>query len=762
MSNRNRFAFIRNRFGSGIVRLPQALSTATIPPVTHTIDLLELKEPVVVGEPTPGKKIGIKAPSLENSYELCLPVDDGDLGEVLTTDGTGILSWAAAAGGTDNSSSTGVLSGGILSLNADPTKFDVSDGNGIVFNTATLTATEVSWTGLTGQSGVYVGDQSFISINSSGVPVFNPTVLTNSEIRDNIFLGQLIHLDQVNLDAALNEQMTLLSTNNQVRDLMKAIGELNVSGNVVSSNTLLTVAKSEGVIISFGANFINDINNPHFPTVIAIDTNLGPAAPNSFAYRYQDGTQGANVVDVIPAEFDDGNGQGTPGVVGANKWTVQRVFTFSIGGLIIQPGQFVYNSEAEAIAAINTEGFVLESSVIETGVLIAFISMQGNATDLSDTATANFMQATKFGSGAAGSAGGILGTGVSTDDAVVRWNGVSGNSVQNSAVIITDSAEITGVSDLTLNADGSLVFTETAAGGGTNTATIQCPALGSNYTLTLPVDDGNASEFLQTDGVGVLSWAAAGGGGGGFVSGHLSGCKLVHDTGTLLEVTAGSAKDGTDTEDITIGSLSIDIDNTGALGLMTGESKVSNTTYEVYLMHDDTIVNADSAFFVTEGVTPAESGYTHFRYIGAIRNGNGGIFLNFYMGGNGRFRKVMYYDSFSNLQVLSSGSATTFTTMSFGGDTTGDLCPTGSTMVLLNVNFESDVTTNASIRFRPEGDSGDHIDCFVVQSGGSQTTGSQFFTQLWVPLPTSRDVQYEGSSSSLDNAVSVIGYEIEL
>ena len=45
--------------------------------------------------------------------------------------------------------------------------------------------------------------------------------------------------------------------------------------------------------------------------------------------------------------------------------------------------------------------------------------------------------------------------------------------------------------------------------------TIQSPAHSSsaNYTLTLPTTDGNASEFLQTDGSGALSWGVAGGGG---------------------------------------------------------------------------------------------------------------------------------------------------------------------------------------------------------------------------------------------------------
>lgn len=42
---------------------------------------------------------------------------------------------------------------------------------------------------------------------------------------------------------------------------------------------------------------------------------------------------------------------------------------------------------------------------------------------------------------------------------------------------------------------------------GTNYARIQSPAaLAANYTLTLPADDGNSGQVLQTDGSGVTSW----------------------------------------------------------------------------------------------------------------------------------------------------------------------------------------------------------------------------------------------------------------
>ena len=81
------------------------------------------------------------------------------------------------------------------------------------------------------------------------------------------------------------------------------------------------------------------------------------------------------------------------------------------------------------------------------------------------------------------------------------------------------------------NAKTNFVSTSSAAGlqikgDGTTDGTLQLncsqnshgiklksPAhsAGASYTLTFPTTDGNASEFLQTNGSGVLSWATAGG-----------------------------------------------------------------------------------------------------------------------------------------------------------------------------------------------------------------------------------------------------------
>ncbi len=71
-----------------------------------------------------------------------------------------------------------------------------------------------------------------------------------------------------------------------------------------------------------------------------------------------------------------------------------------------------------------------------------------------------------------------------------------------------DSPQFTGLtltSDETLNAQSDLRF---ADADSSNWAAFQAPTtIASNYTLTMPADDGTALQFLQTDGSGVLSWA---------------------------------------------------------------------------------------------------------------------------------------------------------------------------------------------------------------------------------------------------------------
>jgi len=149
--------------------------------------------------------------------------------------------------------------------------------------------------------------------------------------------------------------------------------------------------------------------------------------------------------------------------------------------------------------------------------------------------------------------GDVSGPGSSTDDALAKFDATTGKIIQNSNAILTDAGLLT-VSNVaatintaaqpnitSLGTIASLVATTADINGGTfegivggttpaagtftqvditaqgdlrlqdttggEYVAIQAPTAVTSWTLTLPTDDGAASQFLQTDGAGVSTWA---------------------------------------------------------------------------------------------------------------------------------------------------------------------------------------------------------------------------------------------------------------
>ena len=108
------------------------------------------------------------------------------------------------------------------------------------------------------------------------------------------------------------------------------------------------------------------------------------------------------------------------------------------------------------------------------------------------------------------------GSGTGTTRAASFRNANSGTTVNIGATFaasgaVDNYAAKFDVGRVSFGFAGSQTATLEFFGSTSGVITLKTANTAGTYTLTLPTTDGNANEFLQTDGSGILTWAAAGG-----------------------------------------------------------------------------------------------------------------------------------------------------------------------------------------------------------------------------------------------------------
>lgn len=305
------------------------------------------------------------------------------------------------ADGEPNALSTGLVSGGDLSLNANPKAVSISALVGYVVdyitNPSSPSVVRVSAAAqtvlldaaaLTRTLTWWMMDATGAVIQQAGEPTFQ-------ERRTRLVLGFTAYSPVGGLVfTAKATPVALPQLANQLADLMDAIGVFNINnGNAISAaGASLSFAISSGSIFSRAFNYSNDRNNPHIKNTPAQNPAL-----HRHALRGTTDFGPAPVTTLDPANYDL-NGVLTPVGGGTNVSTVQRVYMFAQDDpqnqLVVQYGQTTYPSLAAAEAAIATQPFVVNPAFV--GVLLGYIVMIHSATDLSDPAQAKFVQAPRF------------------------------------------------------------------------------------------------------------------------------------------------------------------------------------------------------------------------------------------------------------------------------------------------------------------------------------------------------------------------------
>lgn len=298
--------------------------------------------------------------------------------------------------------STCVTSGGELTVNADPTKIDISPMQGWIvdYNSTTTPIgptnpriTFVSYPGVVGLTPLFSPITHF-RVDSTGTLIQQPLRLTPAQRRQSLQIGFVITEGGV---AIVDQTIPVVPSqlNNQLVDLMNTLGPFIETGGQISPNgATLTFNRATGTIFTRAFSQVPTYLNPHLATLTA-------QSPTTFRHMTALFPFASGVTSTLNVGSYDPGGAGvvTPVGGGANTSTNFRVWAFANNTvneqILVQYGQNAHASLTAARAAIGS-GSYIPTPLSTGGALLGWISATHTATNLSDPTQAVFTQASKF------------------------------------------------------------------------------------------------------------------------------------------------------------------------------------------------------------------------------------------------------------------------------------------------------------------------------------------------------------------------------
>jgi hypothetical protein len=214
------------------------------------------------------------------------------------------------------------------------------------------------------------------------------------------------------------------------------------------------------------------------------------------------------------------------------------------------------------------------------------------------------------------------------------------------------------------------------------------------------------------------------------------------------------ARSSDDARDIEwTGELTVNMAVMGAGGLDTG-AEAASTWYAVFVIADSFGVNSPAGLFSLSSTAPTlPVGYDKFRRLGWVRNTGSSNFRKYSLVGSGYQRFFHYDESFSNLRVLTNGSATSFTSVSLAA-----YVPPTAFVALLAVSYDC-VAAGGAVDMRTPGST--ITDTPNKVAPGIITT-ARHIQQRQMRLSTSQAVEYkvDGALDVVD--IVVVGYIEEI
>jgi hypothetical protein len=478
--------------------------------------------------------VNIKPAAISGTQNYTLPPNAGNNLDVLQTDGTGVLSWVVAGSGETNTASN-VGTGGVgvfkqktgvdlefKKINAASSKITIVDDVGndevdVDVVEANLTLDNLGGTLSTAKGGTGVvthASGNFLTGAGAG------NVLSTKVVPTGTVLGDT--------DAQTLTNKTITSTTNNV-----------ASKSLHSATTLVDVSASPAPTVGQVLTSVNG-TTATWQTLPAAGTGdvVGPASATDNAFSQFDGITGKLLSDSVLTS----NVANTKLVYNANTLWDNSISATSVHALgAIAPVGFT--------GASNSCLFPLSGDVLTSGANNVLVGRQSGQTlstasfcvglgnsalrlnSASNNSTAVGHQSLELTTGASNTAIGTLSGATLTTGSQVTCLGTSAdvsvgtivNSISLGALAVCDSNGQCTIGNTALTeivpmptascSLGSLTraFTDlTLKGSSTGTVNIKPAAISGTQNYTLPPDDGNNLDVLQTDGTGTLTWVVAG------------------------------------------------------------------------------------------------------------------------------------------------------------------------------------------------------------------------------------------------------------
>ncbi len=283
---------------------------------------------------------------------------------------------------------TGVISGFTTTINADPTRFDITSGTAIVVDRSDPTnpvVTFLDFSGVTAQLDTNLGDvfsHLYVDIDTGVVTTELNGILSLADLYDRVHIGQLIHQGGNIVIVVDNVVVAHGSSTSEIANLVFGGGEkLSLTGSVITANGAnLQVNLSAGLLRQFGTGFKGNPGNPN--EYEAPDQNSIPVGK---FIKVHDASGGPLIRDMSdnlldPDQYNQ-DGLGTlVSVSPSSRFTVVRVFRAAgTDDVLFYYGTAQYTTADEALSA-SEPTFVENIETVQVAP-IAKIAIQGDVTD---------------------------------------------------------------------------------------------------------------------------------------------------------------------------------------------------------------------------------------------------------------------------------------------------------------------------------------------------------------------------------------------